>query len=125
MTTNNGSFSNWELEKMGEALRPLLSLTGMVGYTAARNMRLIIDSIGEYVQAKEGLLRKYGTDSGDGSGSYTIKIGDEHFDEFMGEFAEIASVRHEISFHTLPAERLSDLATGQQLLDCWFMVDEG
>lgn len=70
-------------------------------------------------------MRKYGTESGGESGSYTIKRGDEHFDEFMGEFAEIASVRHEISFHTLPAERLSDLATGQQLLDCWFMADEG
>lgn len=116
------SYSNWDLEKMGEALRPLLSLTGMVGYTAARNMRLITDAIGPHLQAKEALLRKYGH-AAEG-GAYSISTGDAHFGEFWDEFSEIAEVRHEVAFHTLPADRLADALTGQQMLDCWFMIEE-
>lgn len=121
-------YTNLELERMAEALQPLLELNGIVGYTAARNMRLIVDEIADYLQMKERLLRAHGHEAagadGRPAGGYTIGPEDEGFDEFLAEFSEIAAVRHAVEFHRLPAERCIGALTGRQFLDCAFMVED-
>ncbi len=121
-------YTNLELEQMAEALQPLLELNGIVGYTAARNMRLIVDEIADYLQMKERLLRAHGHEAADAdgkpTGSYAIGPDDEGFAEFLAEFSEIANVRHAVEFYRLPAERCIGALTGRQFLDCSFMVEE-
>ncbi len=122
MQTTSG-YTNYELEQMAEALQPLLELADIVGYTAARNMRLISDAIGEYADVKNRLLQEYGHE-GDGGG-FAISQDDEGFPEFWLKFSEVANVRHEIEFHKLPAERCVGVLTGRQFMDVWFMVEDG
>lgn len=122
-------YTNLELERMAEALQPLLALSDIVGYTAARNMRLITGEIADFIQVKERLLREHGhevtDDDGNHTGAYGIGPEDEGFGEFIAKFSEIANVRHEVEFHTLPADRCIGTLTGRQFLDCGFMVEEG
>lgn len=115
-------YTNLELEQMAEALQPLLGLSDIVGYTAARNMRLITGAIAEYLQIKDRLLREYGHEAEDGK--YGIGCGDEGFEEFWARFGEVASARHEIEFRKLPAERCVGILTGEQFLAAWFMIEE-
>ncbi len=122
------SYTNLELERMAEALQPLLALNDIVGYTAARNFRLITGALADFIEVKERLLREYGheVEGEDGvpTGGYAIGPADEGFAEFFPRFTEIAGARHDIEFHRLPAERCVGSLTGQQFLDCAFMVDE-
>lgn len=122
------SYTNLELERMAEALQPLLDLNDIVGYTAARNFRLVTGEIAEFIEMKERLLREYGHevagDDGEPTGRYAIGPADGGFAEFFPRFTEIAGVRHDIELHRLPAERCIGSLTGRQFLDCTFMIDE-
>lgn len=115
-------YTNLELEQMAEALQPLLGLSDIVGYTAARNMRLITGAIAEYLQMKDRLLREYGHEAEDGR--YVIGCDDEGFEEFWARFGEVAGARHEIEFRKLPAERCIGTLTGEQFLAAWFMIED-
>lgn len=66
--------------------------TGKLGYACARNLRKLMDGCHEYMQIRDKLLEKYGTD--DGSGHYTFE--DDKANLLAKELMEYAVISHEI-----------------------------
>ena len=120
-------YSNYDLEDMAKKLEPVLNRSDLLGYVAARNYKLILDTVNEYVQIKNDLVRRYGEPAKDGDGNetgeFSISTSDPRFAEFKKDFEEIATYEHEIEFHKVPAERCIDALTGRQILDIDFMLE--
>ena len=56
---------------------------GMLGYAIAKNKRIILAELGEYVEKRDELLKKYGEDIGEGRFQLSQKNVQKFFDELQ------------------------------------------
>lgn len=95
--------------------------TGRLGYAIARNLRKMTDAAKEYLDIRERVLSKYGTDQGDGR--YLVL--QENADAFRNELNEYATIEHDVDvFHVTENEFVSGNMDSEQMFMLDWMVGE-
>ena len=93
------TLKNSSVAEMLQQLRPLLSHRDKIGYVAARNFRILSNSLTEYETVRRSLIEKYGTEETDpktGQPVISIKMDSPNFKQFCDELAPFNEMEHEI-----------------------------
>ena len=114
--------SNVQMETAVRELSPLLERADMLGYAAARNTRLMRESLTEYIAEHDRLVRKHGMQR---DGRYCIEPGGDEEAAFREELAPFAEVEHEIDVFRVPEESAIGVLTGRQFLSLSWMLEDG
>lgn len=109
-------------------LQPILPHRDKAGYIAARNTRVIRDTIQEFIEFKSELIRKYGAadkdDRGHKTGTVSIEPNSPHFQDFLKEFDAIKNIEHEVDLMTMKYDEVIGLLNGEEILALDWMFDE-
>ncbi len=116
------------MEMMLEALKPILTHRDKIGYIAARNTRILNDTLTEYFTFKRELISKYGTpdedENGKEIGTISISPTAPNFAAFVKEFDAIKDIEHNIELMTIPYEDIIGLLNGEEILKLDWMLEE-
>ncbi len=119
---------NSELVAMLHHLEPILSQRNRLGYVAARNFRILSDTLTEYKQFKMELIEKYGepdkTEDGTELGTVSIKVGSPSFKQFCDEMIPYNEMEHEVEIMTAKFEDAIDVLSGVEILGIDWMLEE-
>ena len=121
-------FSNIKMEMMLETLKPLLPHRDKIGYIAARNTRILNDTLTEYFTFKRDLISKYGEpdkdENGKETGTVSISPTASNFNDFLKEFDTIKNIEHNVELMTIPYEEIIGLLNGEEILELdWMLTD--
>lgn len=120
--------SNIKMEMMLEALKPILPHRDKIGYIAARNTRIINDTLTEYFVFKRDLISKYGEpdkdENGKETGTVSISPLSSNFEYFVKEFDTIKNIEHDVELMTIPYEEVIGLLNGEEILELDWMLTE-
>lgn len=123
----NLTINNFKMEQMLLQLKKLLPMRNKIGYVAARNTRILSDSLTEYFKFKNDLIEKYGepdvNENGQELDTISIKKDSENFDIFIKEFDEIKDIEHEVELMTLSYEDVIGILTGEEILEFDWMLE--
>lgn len=113
---------------MLEALKPILPHRDKIGYVAARNVRILNDTLTEYFNFKEELIKKYGEldvdENGNEIGTISLKPNSDKFDCFMKEFDKFKDIEHDIELMTISYDEIIGLLNGEEILSLdWMLVE--
>lgn len=119
---------NSQMVMMCQSLQPLLSRRDKIGYMAARNYRILSDSLTEYETFKRSLVEKYGEpdkdEDGADLGTISISIGSSNFKMFCEEMAPFNEMEHEIELMVGNYDDVIDRLSGEEILAIdWMLVD--
>lgn len=120
--------SNIKMEMMLEALKPLLPHRDKIGYIAARNTRILNNTLTEYFTFKRDLISKYGEsdkdENGKETGTVSISPTASNFNDFLKEFDTIKNIEHDVELMTIPYEEVIGLLNGEEILKLdWMLID--
>lgn len=120
--------TNFEMENCSHALEELLDHKDIVGYAAARNLRMIQNAASEYFDIRNELVNKYGEqefdEEGNPTGRFTLKIDSPNFLKFSEEIAQYGSIEHDVDIYKVPVKEVIGLLTGTQILMYEWMIEE-
>lgn len=120
--------SNGQLELALELLKPILPHRDKVGYISARNTRIIQNSLTEYFQFKQDLIKKYGDIDVDEQGKAlsTISIFENspNFEVFNEEFSPIRDLEQTINIMTMSYDEIVGILNGTEILNLEFMLTD-
>ena len=118
--------TNRSMDLCVNVLQRHLNHKGKLGYAAARNLRKMQESLTEYNQRKEELIKKYGEketdDEGKETGVYRIPPNTEEIKKYLEEIREIADIKHDVEVFELNPEDVMDELTGSEILELGFMI---
>lgn len=121
-------YKNIQMEMMLETLEPILPHRDKIGYVAARNTRILKDTLTEYFTFKQELIKKYGTVDKDEKGNelstISISPSSENFEEFTKEFYKIKDIEHDVELMKIPYEEIIGLLNGEEILKLDWMLTE-
>lgn len=121
------AFKNIEMERMIAQLEPLLGLSDLLGYAAARNTRILMDETTEYRDLRQNLVMEYGTpekgDDGNETGRYELRFDSPNWPAYEKEISEWAMLEHEPDIYKIPAKSVIGQLTGQKMLDLEWMLE--
>ncbi len=121
-------YKNIQMETMLEALKPILPHRDKIGYIAARNTRMLNDTLIEYFAFKRELISKYGTpdkdDAGNETGTISVRPSASNFNEFVKEFDAIKNIEHDVELMTIPYEEVIGILNGEEILELGWMLTE-
>lgn len=122
------TLKNSQMAAMLQSLQPLLSQRNKFGYMAARNSRVLSNSLIEYEIFKRGLLEKYGEDDKDENGvelgTISINIKSPNFKAFCDEMAPYNEIEHEVELMTCKYEETIGVLSGEEILGIEWMLEE-
>lgn len=116
------------METMLEALKTILPHRDKIGYVAARNTRIINDTLTEYFTFKRDLINKYGDpdkdENGNETGTISVSPLASNFNEFIKEFDTIKNIEHDVELMMLPYEEVIGILNGEEILKLdWMLVE--
>ncbi len=116
------------MELMMETLKPILPHRDKVGYVAARNTRILSDTLTEYFAFKRDLISKYGEPDKDKDGTpvgtISIHQNSPKFENFMREFDKIKDIEHDVDLMTIPYEDVIGILNGEEIINLdWMLTD--
>lgn len=121
-------YKNIQMEIMLETLKPLLPHRDKIGYIAARNTRILNDTLTEYFTFKSDLIKKYGEPDKDENGNeldtISVKPNSKNFSEFVKEFDTIKNIEHEVNLMTIKYDEVIGLLNGEEILSLDWMLCE-
>lgn len=121
-------YKNIEMEQMICELQKHLDRTDLIGYAAARNIRILRTEASEYLDRKEDLLQQYGKpeldDDGNPTGRVGIRIDDPEFEQFVKQISEWSLVEHEPKLFMIKYENAIGKLTGAQILAIDWMFED-
>ncbi len=121
-------YKNLEMEKMLETLKPILPHRDKIGYVAARNTRILKNTLTEYFAFKQSLIQKYGEVDKDENGkelhTITVHPDSPNFKLFSEEFDTIKDIEHDVELMTIPYEDVIGLLNGEEILKLDWMFTE-
>lgn len=119
---------NSELVAMIHQLEPVLSQRNRIGYAAARNFRILSDTLTEYNRFKMELIEKHGepdrAEDGSELPTVSIKVGSPNFKSFCDEMAPYNNMEHEVELMTVKFEDIIDVLSGEEILGIDWMLEE-
>lgn len=119
---------NSELAVMQRQLEPILSQRNRLGYVAARNFRILSDTLTEYNQFKMELVEKYGEPDKAGDGTelptVSIKIGSPGFKSFCDEMGPYNNMEHEVELMTAKFEDVIGVLSGEEIIGIDWMLED-
>lgn len=109
-------------------LEALLPHRDKIGYIAARNYRILSDSLTEYNAFKTSLIEKYGTadrnEEGVELGTVSIGFNSPNFKAFCDELTPFNEMEHEVEIMTAKYEDAIGCLSGEEILKVdWMFVD--
>ncbi len=114
--------------EMLRGLAPVLSQRNRIGYAAARNCRVLSDSLTEYNRFKNELIEKYGepdkAEDGTELPTISIKIGSKAFKLFRDEMAPYDNMEHEVELMTVKYEDVIDVLSGAEIVGIDWMLED-
>lgn len=121
-------YKNIQMETMLEALKTILPHRDKIGYVAARNTRIINDTLTEYFTFKRDLINKYGDpdkdENGNETGTISVSPLASNFNEFIKEFDTIKNIEHDVELMMLPYEEVIGILNGEEILKLdWMLVE--
>lgn len=121
-------YKNIQMEMMLNALKPILPHRDKIGYVAARNTRILNDTLTEYFTFKQDLIRKYGEpdkdENGNELGTITIKQDSPNFEEFTKEFDKIKDIEHDVDLMTVKYDEIIGILNGEEILKLEWMFED-
>ena len=122
------TLSNAEMYQRQNSLKPLLSQRNMLGYTVARNYRMLSNALLEYERFKNELIRKYGKQDKDSDGNdlptVSIKMGTDNFKKFCEELEPFSNIQHEVDLMTVKYETVIGILSGDEILSVDWMLED-
>jgi hypothetical protein len=122
-------YTNGEMERMIDALAPLLPRADIIGYAAARNTRALRSAATEYYEMRERLVRKHGRMRVDGDGNptgvYEILPDTPELDAYRADIAEFQGISHEVELYRIPSTEVIGKLSGTETLAVYFMLEDG
>jgi len=119
---------NAQIDIMLRNLQPLLSRRDKLGYIAARNYRVLSDSLVEFEAFKGGLINKYGEPDKDENGvelgTVSLKIESPNFKLFCDEMAPLNVIEQEVEIMTARYEDAIGSLSGEELLGVDWMFED-
>lgn len=119
--------TNIEMERMLGSLAPLLSQRNMVGYAAARNTRILRDSLTEYTTMRDSLVERYGDpvtdDDGNFTGQVSIHPGTESFSKFAEDIEPFMGIVHDVDIYRISITEAIGRLSGEEILAAEWMFD--
>lgn len=114
--------------EMLHQLEPLLPRRDKIGYVAARNYRVLSNSLTEYMTFRRDLIEKYGEpitdENGAETGRVSIKIGSPEFKSFNDEMAPFSEMEHEVELMTIKYDEVIGNLTGEEILGIDWMLED-
>lgn len=121
-------YKNIQMEQMVENLKPILPHRDIIGYLAARNTRILNDTLTEYFTFKRDLINKYGESDTDENGKETGTISilptSPNFKDFVSEFDKIKDIEHDVDLMTIPYKDVIGILNGEEILKLDWMFTE-
>ena len=97
--------------------------TGKLGYAVARNMRNLSNSLTEYIERKNSLIIKYGTEI---NGEISLNKSDENYKLFLNDIKEFTNIEHDIDIMKVsPSDIYNSTLSADVISNIMFMIDEG
>lgn len=117
---------NSQMVVMLNQLRPLLPRRDKIGYAAARNYRILAESLTEYELFRNSLIEKYGEAGKDENGKpiTQIKMDSPNFKAFCDELTPFNEMEHEVELMTMKYEETIGCLTGEEILDIDWMLED-
>ena len=119
---------NIQMDQMINSLQQVLSHRDKIGYYAARNYRILYDSLIEYQNFKNSLIAKYGTTDVDSDGkelqTISIKVGSQNFDDFLKELEPFNNIEHEVELMIAKYEDAIGCLSGEEILAIDWMLED-
>lgn len=106
----------------------VLDNVGIVGYTAARNYRVLHETAEPFFMQRNKLIMKYGDAKYDDEGhinDYVVDPDSPSFAEFAASYKELADVENDVEIFTVPEDKAIDAISGAQLLKLGWMFEHG
>lgn len=122
--------TNFQMEAMVMSItQDILERSDIIGYTAARNYRLLFDALTEYFKIKDRLIFKYGNphldNDGNDTGKYYIDNNSPKFKQYSREITPIGKIEHDVDVFTIPFTEAIGAISGKELLSIdWMFKDE-
>lgn len=122
------TLKNSEMDLMLRQLTPILSQRNRIGYAAARNYRILSESLIDYNRFKDELIDKYGepdtAEDGTDLPTISIKIGSPNFKRFCDEMAVYNNISHEVELMVVKYEETIDILSGEEILAIGWMLED-
>lgn len=120
------TLKNSQMAEMLAKLRPILSHRDKIGYIAARNYRILGETLTEYEAFRNSLIQKYGEEITDEHGNSTIgiKVDSPKFKEFSVEMAPFNEMEHEVELMVAKYEEAIGCLTGEEILALDWMFED-
>ena len=113
---------------MMHQLEPILSQRNKIGYVAARNYRILSDTLTEYNRFKMELVEKYGepdrAEDGTELPTVSIKVGSPSFKAFCDEMAPFNEMEHEVELMIAKYEDTIGCLSGEEILAVDWMFED-
>lgn len=110
------------------SLETLLSHRDKIGYIAARNYRILSDSLTEYTAFKTSLIEKYGevdkNEAGVETGTISLGFNSPNFKAFCDEMVPFNEIEHEVDLMIAKYEDAIGCLTGEELLRADWMFED-
>lgn len=122
------TLKNAKMMEMLYQLEPLLNYRGRIGYVAARNTRVLRETLTEYVKFRDELIEKYGEPEHDKAGNilplFSINVTSPNFKAFNDELAPYNEMEHEVELMTATYQDAEGVMTGAEILAVEWMLTE-
>lgn len=113
---------NIQMEQRLNSLKLLLDRRDKIGYYAARNYRIMSDSLTEYYEIKNNLIMKYGEP--DEKSGTSINVNSESFNTFINELSPFCEIEHEVDIMTAKYDEVIDILSGEEILAIDWMLED-
>lgn len=117
---------NSEMVEMLRQLQPILSRRDVLGYMAARNYRILSESLTEYHAMRQKLLEKYGEEQPDENGipMIQLKFNSPAFKQFADELAPFNEMEHEVELMIGKYSDAIGSLSGEEILAIDWMLED-
>lgn len=119
--------TNAQMDKMMSQVEPYLSRTDIIGYAAARNVRVLREAAREYIDIRDAKVHEYGTpladDDGKPTGAVQIRFDSPNWPKFESDMSEFAAIEHDADIFKIDASKAIGALSGQEILDIEWMLE--
>ncbi len=122
------TLSNLKIREHILSLQPILTQRNIVGYIAARNMRILSDALTEYTQFEHEAIIKFGTADKDSNGKPTgttsIQPNSDSFNKFLEEMKPYQEITQEVSIMFAKFDDVIGILSGEEILSIDWMLED-